>query len=76
MCAYIVLSLLIGSCTEELRALHWREVDLDGRPDAHPPVPPSIAVYRACSRLEGGDSRGPRPIQFGAPTWTKRTADP
>jgi integrase len=55
MCAYIVLSLLIGARTEELRALHWSEVDLDGRPDAQPPVPPSIAVYR--SVRVGGDTK-------------------
>jgi integrase len=55
MRAYIVLSLLLGARTEELRALHWREVDLDGRPDATPPVPPSIAVYR--SVRFGGDTK-------------------
>lgn len=45
--AYIVLALLLGARTEELRALRWREVDLTGRPDADPPAPPSIAVYRS-----------------------------
>ncbi|OZM83616.1 tyrosine recombinase XerC [Pseudonocardia sp. MH-G8] len=45
--AYIVLSLLTGARTEELRALHWNEIDLVGRPDARPPVPPAIAVYRS-----------------------------
>ncbi len=53
--AYIVLSLLIGARTEELRALHWRDVDLDGQPDAAPPVPASIAVYR--SVRAGGDTK-------------------
>lgn len=53
--AYVVLSLLIGARTEELRALHWHEVDLDGRPDADPPVLPSIAVYR--SVRDGGDTK-------------------
>jgi integrase len=53
--AYIVLSLLTGARTEELRALHWHEVDLEGRPDASPPVPPSIAVYR--SVRAGGDTK-------------------
>jgi integrase len=53
--AHIVLSLLIGACTEELRALKWKEVDLDGQPDADPPVPPSMAVYR--SVREGGDTK-------------------
>ena len=32
MHAYVVLSLLIGARTEELRALTWSHVDLDGTP--------------------------------------------
>ena len=55
MHAYIVLSLLLGARTEELRALQWREVDMTGRPDAAPPVPPAIAVYR--SVRVGGDTK-------------------
>jgi len=43
--AYIVLSMLIGARTEELRALRWSEVDLDGNPDAG--IPPSVAVWRS-----------------------------
>jgi integrase len=35
--AYVVLSLLLGARTEELRALTWSHVDLDG-------TPPSIMV--------------------------------
>ncbi|WP_433295908.1 tyrosine-type recombinase/integrase [Pseudonocardia sp. CA-142604] len=53
--AYIVMSLLTGARTEELRALHWHEVDLNGRPDAGPPIPPSVAVYR--SIRAGGDTK-------------------
>ncbi len=53
--AYIVVSLLLGARTEELRALHWADVDLDGQPDTQPPVPPSIAVVRSV-RL-GGDTK-------------------
>ncbi|MGD9990118.1 site-specific integrase [Pseudonocardia sp.] len=53
--AYIVLSLLVGARTEELRALRWADVDLDGLPDAEPPVPPSISVLRSV-RL-GGDTK-------------------
>jgi integrase len=34
MHAYIVVSLLTGARTEELRALTWDHVDLDGDPDA------------------------------------------
>lgn len=53
--AYVVLSLLIGARTEELRALTWSRVDLVGKPDAHPPVPPSIQVWR--SVRAGGDTK-------------------
>jgi integrase len=47
MYAYIVLSLLVGVRTEEARALRWHHVDLDGGPDATPPVPPHVAVWRS-----------------------------
>jgi integrase len=47
MHAYIVLSLLAGLRTEEARALRWAHVDLDGDPDASPPVPPHVAVWRS-----------------------------
>jgi integrase len=47
MHAYIVLCLLAGIRTEEARALRWDHVDLDGQPDADPPVPPSLAVWRS-----------------------------
>jgi len=50
-----VLSLLVGARTEELRALRWADVDLDGKPDAVPPIPPSISVLRSV-RL-GGDTK-------------------
>jgi integrase len=53
--AYIVLSLLTGARTEELRALRWCHVDLAGNPDANPPVPPSIAIWR--SVRAGGDTK-------------------
>jgi integrase len=53
--AYLVLSLLIGARTEELRALRWCQVDLNGHPDATPPVPPSISVLR--SVRAGGDTK-------------------
>jgi integrase len=55
LCAYIVLSLLIGARTEELRALKWEDVDLEGKPDANPPIPPSISVLR--SVRAGGDTK-------------------
>jgi integrase len=47
MHAYIVLSLLTGIRTEEARALRWAHVDLDGAPEARPPVPPHVAVWRS-----------------------------
>ena len=56
--AYVVLSLLIGARTEELRALTWDDVDLDGEPEAQPPIPPSIAVLR--SVRVGGDTKTQR----------------
>jgi integrase len=45
--AYIVLSLLTGIRPEEARELRWDHIDLDGNPDAAPPVPPHIAVWRS-----------------------------
>ncbi|MGH3568593.1 MAG: site-specific integrase [Pseudonocardia sp.] len=53
--AYIVLSLLTGARTEELRALPWDETDLEGNPDRTPPIPPWIAVYH--SARDGGDTK-------------------
>jgi integrase len=45
--AYIVVSLLTGARTEELRPLTWSHVDLEGAPDADPPIPPAIQVWRS-----------------------------
>jgi integrase len=47
MHAYITLSLLSGIRTEEARALRWAHVDLDGDPEARPPVPPHVAIWRS-----------------------------
>ncbi|WP_433352220.1 tyrosine-type recombinase/integrase [Microtetraspora malaysiensis] len=55
MYAYIVLSLLTGARTEELRALTWEHADLEGDPNANPPVPPHVAVWR--SVRAGGDTK-------------------
>jgi integrase len=49
---YVILSLTTGIRTEEARALRWDHVDLDGKPDARPPLPPHIAVWRSV-RLHG-----------------------
>ncbi|GAA1384164.1 site-specific integrase [Catellatospora chokoriensis] len=51
--AYVVASLLTGARTEELRALTWAHVDLEGQAD--PPQPPSIRVWR--SVRDGGDTK-------------------
>lgn len=45
--AYIVVSLLTGTRTEEMRALTWDHVDLSGDPSAEPAVPPHVAVWRS-----------------------------
>jgi integrase len=47
MRAYVIISLLTGPRTEELRALTWDHVDLQGKPDDNPPTPPHIAVWRS-----------------------------
>lgn len=58
MHAYIVLSLLTGARTEELRALMWRHVHLDGDPRTSPPLPPYVEVWR--SVRAGGDTKTSR----------------
>jgi len=55
MRGYVVMALLTGARTEELRALTWDHVDLDGRPNDVPPVPPHVAVWR--SIRVGGDTK-------------------
>ncbi len=55
MDAYVLLSLLTGARTEELRALMWDHVDLVGTPDVVPLVPPYMAVWR--SVRSGGDTK-------------------
>ena len=47
MGTYIVLSLLTGARTEELRALTWAHVDLHGQPEGVSPVPPHVMVWRS-----------------------------
>lgn len=55
MRGYIVVSLLTGARTEELRALTWDHVDLKGKPADESPVPPHVAVWR--SVRAGGDTK-------------------
>ena len=45
--AYIALCLTTGIRTEEARELRWDHLDLDGNPDADPPIPASAAVWRS-----------------------------
>lgn len=52
---YVALALLTGIRTEELRALTWDHLDLVGTPDAVPPRPPSVQVWR--SIRVGGDTK-------------------
>lgn len=52
---YIVVSLLTGARTEELRALKWQHIHLDGIPTASPPVPAYVEVWR--SVRSGGDTK-------------------
>ena len=44
MHAYIVLSILIGARTEELRALTWDHVDLEGDPGADSKMEPQLGA--------------------------------
>jgi integrase len=53
--AYISLCLQTGIRTEEARALTWEHVDLDGQPNAKPPIPPSVAVWH--SVRQHGDTK-------------------
>jgi integrase len=55
MRGYIVVALLSGARTEELRALTWDHVDLEGSPDSTPSIPPNIKVWR--SVRAGGDTK-------------------
>ncbi|HYB16389.1 MAG TPA: hypothetical protein VEF71_13090 [Streptosporangiaceae bacterium] len=66
MRAYIVLCLLVGVRTEEARALRWDHVDLDGRADADPAVPPSVAVWRSV-RAHGDTKTGRSRRTLGLP---------
>jgi integrase len=58
MHAYIVVSLLTGARTEELRALTWSHVDLEGDARGIPPTPPSIQLWR--SVRAGGETKTKR----------------
>jgi hypothetical protein len=51
MHAYVVVSLLTGAGTEELRALTWSHLDLEGDASGLPPTPPSIQLWRSCGQV-------------------------
>ena len=51
MHAYVVVSLLTGARTEELRALTWSHLDLKGDASGLPPTPPNIQLWRACGQV-------------------------
>lgn len=53
--AYLVVSLLTGGRTEEIRPLRWDHVDLEGDSQAMPEIPPHIAVWR--SVRSSGDTK-------------------
>lgn len=55
MHCYIVVSLLTGARPEEMRALRWENVHLEGEPAADPPLPPYLEVWR--SVRAGGDTK-------------------
>jgi len=55
MRGYIVVALLTGARTEELRALTWDHVDLKGDLKASPPVPSNVKVWR--SVRAGGETK-------------------
>ena len=69
--AYVVLSLLVGVRTEEARALRWDHVDLDGDPDADPPVPPHVDVWRSV-RAHGTPRRRSPDALWECPGWPWR----
>ena len=58
MAAYAIVALLTGARTEELRALTWSHVDLDGDQGASPSVLPHMMVWR--SVRAGGDTKTPQ----------------
>jgi integrase len=59
LAAYVVLALLTGLRTEELRALTWDHLDLAGDAQSVPPRPPSVQVWRSV-RAGGAPRRGAR----------------
>src|SRR5579863_5673232 len=65
--AHVALSLLVRVRTEEARALRWDHVDLEGDPDADPPVPPHVDVWRSV-RAHGDTKTKKSRRSLGMPT--------
>jgi len=67
MHAYIVVSLLTSARTEELRALTWSHLDLEGDAKAIPPTPPSIQLWRSVrASVETNTKRSRRTLELPA----------
>jgi integrase len=56
--AFLVVALLTGARTEELRAITWSHLVLDGDEDAEPPVLPHLMVWRSVRAT--GDTKTPK----------------
>jgi hypothetical protein len=52
---YVVVSLLTGARTEELHALRWEYVHLEGYPNSVPPAPPFMQGWRSVRK--GGETK-------------------
>lgn len=57
---FIVVGLLTGARTEELRALQWKHVHLESDPRADPPVLPYVEVWRSVRRTGDTKTRSSR----------------
>jgi len=57
---YIVMSLLTGARTEELRALRWENVHLENDPAAVPPVVAYVEVWRSVRSTDDTKTRKSR----------------
>src|SRR5882757_176230 len=58
LCAYLIVALVSGARTEELRALTWSHVVLEGDEDSDPPVLPHLMVWRSVRAT--GDTKTPK----------------
>ena len=70
MGTYVLMSLLTGARTEELRALTWSHLDLNGQPDADPPDPAARPWFGA----RFAPAATPRPASPDAPSPSRHAA--